>query len=76
MKHYKKIPAKKQGITVKKYIKKATYKELTILFASTFWSDIELQAALASNGNYPDQVRDMLNAKIPEFLEYTAEKER
>ena len=73
MKHFKQIPKKKQGMRVRTYLKKATYKELAIFFASTFWTNIEFESVFASNKNYVDNVKEMLNKKMPEVLEYIGE---
>lgn len=57
------------------YLRQATNKELTIFFASTFWSDIEFESVFENDKNYLDSVRRMLNKRIPEFLEYIAERD-
>lgn len=73
MKYFKQIPKKKQGMRVRTYLKKATYKELAIFFASTFWSDLEFATVLPNTKNYLDNVKKMLNKKMPEVLEYIGE---
>lgn len=75
MKRFKKIPLKKQGIKVSTYLKHATNKELTIFFASTFWADIEFKSVFKNDKSYLDNVKCMLNKRMPEFLEYEAENE-
>jgi hypothetical protein len=60
------IKNKNSGITVKKFLRISTHKQLLALFASTFWTDREFE--LCNLNNNIESASQLLNTITPDYF--------